>query len=94
MHIFFGLVFVIVWVGAAAFWGFVTLLPNAMMSPSNISIETLIFGFLGGVLVQAIAGIFVGMAIASKDKSRKYLMIFGVLFFMACAIQFGILFFS
>jgi hypothetical protein len=94
MRIFFGLVFVIVWVGAAAFWGFVTLLPNAMTTPSNISIETLIFGFLGGVLVQAIAGIFVGMAIASKDKSRKYLMIFGVLFFMACANQFGILFFS
>jgi hypothetical protein len=94
MRIFFGLIFVIIWLGAAAFWGFVTLLPNAMMTPSNISIETIIFGFLGGVVLQAIAGIFVGLAIAFKDKSWKFLMIFGVIFSVGCVVQLSLLIFS
>ena len=84
MRIFFGLVFVIVWVGAAVFWCFVTLLLNAMMTLSNISIEIPISGFSVGVHVQSIAGIFVVMAFSSKVKSCNYLMIFRFLFFMSC----------
>jgi hypothetical protein len=94
MRIFLGLIFVIGWFGAAAFWGFITLLPNAMMTPGNISSGTLILGFLGGCVLQAIAGIFVGMAIASKDKSRKFLIIFGFIFSLGCVVQLSLLIFS
>ena len=97
LRVFIGITFVLVWLGGAALFGMGSLFANLMANDSDkmssLSHGILIFGFLAGVGLQAIAGIYFGMAISDKHKWWKCLKKFGLFFIGGCAIQLSLLIF-
>ena len=90
-----GLGFTIVWLAAHAVWAMAAFMGNAMMNDSGRIPDSvhqfIVFGFLFGQGIAALAGIPGGLAFFLSEIRRPLLKWFGGLFLLGALIQIGLL---